>query len=350
MKNNLEINRQKDNEILTGYNFARASDTVFSEILTHDQFTKINNKENLHVVYKNKDLLFYLNSNISLKENHVIFSTTDLVEELFNILKNKINFKNLKLITHQSDISIDKKLFIKKPDCISIWYSTNVNYKDKNLIPIPIGLSNNPAKNPMKDDFKNIFKNEKQENKIYANFQVNTNIKEREKLLKDLVVSDWAVVESPDQKLTTYMDKLNNYKFILCPWGNGFDTHRFWESIYAGSIPITKKHITYESAEGLPVILVDKYSDINKEKLDSFLQNLASNIGNYEKMSMKYWLSMISEIKIDDHDFEDQIRLSENQTNNVIKEFNLNARKDSNRKKLKFKFNQLKKLIKKLFL
>jgi len=349
MKNSLEINRQKDSEILTGYNFARASDTVFSEILTHDQFTKVNNKENLHIVYKNKDLLFYLNSNISLKENHVIFSTTDLVEELFNILENNINFKNLKLITHQSDISIDKKLFTKKPDCISTWYSTNINYKDKNLIPIPIGISNNPAKNPMKDDFKKIFKNQNQENKMYVNFQVNTNIKEREKLLKDFELIDWAVVDSPDQKLNTYMDKLNNFKFILCPWGNGFDTHRFWESIYAGSIPITKKHISYESAKGLPVILVDQYIDITKEKLDSFSQNVNSNIGNYEKMSMKYWLSLISEIKLDDHDFEDQIRLNRNQISKVINEFNLNAKKVSSRKKIKFRINQLKKLIKKLF-
>jgi hypothetical protein len=29
-----------------------------------------------------------------------------------------------------------------------------------------------------------------------------------------------------------------NYRFIACPRGNGIDTHRFWETLYRGSLPV----------------------------------------------------------------------------------------------------------------
>ncbi len=32
--------------------------------------------------------------------------------------------------------------------------------------------------------------------------------------------------------------KMNSYKYVACPRGNGIDSHRFWETLYRGSIPI----------------------------------------------------------------------------------------------------------------
>ena len=37
-----------------------------------------------------------------------------------------------------------------------------------------------------------------------------------------------------------YFKKSNCYKFILVPRGNGIDTHRLWETLYRGAIPILK--------------------------------------------------------------------------------------------------------------
>ena len=36
----------------------------------------------------------------------------------------------------------------------------------------------------------------------------------------------------------SYARHSSRYKYVACPRGNGLDTHRFWESLYRGSIPI----------------------------------------------------------------------------------------------------------------
>ena len=77
------------------------------------------------------------------------------------------NLKNIKLLTHQSDKAITKKLFLTKPDCISLWLGINVDYENKNLIPIPIGLSNEHPKNVNYSDIKLKNKNEKEKINLY---------------------------------------------------------------------------------------------------------------------------------------------------------------------------------------
>ena len=49
-------------------------------------------------------------------------------------------------------------------------------------------------------------------------------------------------IQEPNLTKKDYLDALTNYKYIFCPEGLGLDTHRFWETIYAGSIPVTKNN------------------------------------------------------------------------------------------------------------
>ena len=60
---------------------------------------------------------------------------------MFLIIKDVPKEYELNLISHQSDISIDQKLFNKKPECIKEWYAVNVVYDHKNLHHIPLGIS-----------------------------------------------------------------------------------------------------------------------------------------------------------------------------------------------------------------
>jgi hypothetical protein len=48
----------------------------------------------------------------------------------------------------------------------------------------------------------------------------------------------------------------SEYKFIACPRGNGTDTHRFWETLYRGSIPVVKESRWSNSIRdlGLPIL------------------------------------------------------------------------------------------------
>lgn len=47
-----------------------------------------------------------------------------------------------------------------------------------------------------------------------------------------------------------------NYKFIAAPRGNGIDTHRFWESLYRGSIPVVESSVWVDNIESLGIPLL----------------------------------------------------------------------------------------------
>ena len=70
---------------------------------------------------------------------------------------------------------------------------------------------------------------------------------------------------------------------VLCPIGNGVDTHRLWETLYCNRVPITIQigdYKIYELYKQLPIILLQ---DI-KQLLDkNFL------IEEYDKCLSKKW-------------------------------------------------------------
>ena len=95
---------------ITGYKFARISDFFFSEVLTKDQFKKIN-PQNIHILYQNNSHICY-QKKIVLSDNNVVFSINNSLDVLFDSIK-KINGKNLTHITSQTDHRISKKVFSK---------------------------------------------------------------------------------------------------------------------------------------------------------------------------------------------------------------------------------------------
>ena len=63
--------------------------------------------------------------------------------------------------------------------------------------------------------------------------------------------------------------------FVICPPGNGIDTHRFWEALYLKTIPIIEKNeiSRFLKKAGFPILLLDKWTDLskfNEEKLKKF--------------------------------------------------------------------------------
>ena len=163
-------------------------------------------------------------------------------------MNNLPKIKNLKLITHQSDRPVDKRLWDLKPNSISEWYSTNVIFKSQKLFSIPLGLGNNYL-NIYKDHVDTIeslleTKTVKKQS-AFLNFRINTNTVERLKTYFPLHGKDWIDVKTLKQSPKQYLSDINNSKFTICPWGNGYDTHRLWESLYLKSIP-TRNHFAYK--------------------------------------------------------------------------------------------------------
>tara|TARA_B100001121_G_scaffold306487_1_gene326033 strand:+ start:2953 stop:3975 length:1023 start_codon:yes stop_codon:yes gene_type:complete len=327
---NLYINNLKDNEVITSFNFARNSDYVFSEIITKDKFDILHNKNKLYNISESENQILYVNSEIKIKENDVIFCNTYFVKELFSKLKNVSNLKNLKLITNQTDHSITKELFKLKPSCISEWYSINIDFNSPDLIPIPLGLSNQNEKNLNKKHFSELKENKNKIYKIYINFQKNTNYFKRNKQIKKFKNKSFVHIDEPNLQLSEYAEKLNSYKFILCPVGNGIDTHRVWESLYAGSVPIVQKHISMSTLENLDAIQIDDFKGIDL----NLIRNYTPNTENDQKLNIEYWINKITESKLKSDEILN-IKLTKEDLDKFNKNYFRKLGKESNLKKIK---------------
>lgn len=298
---NLEISKEN---YLNSYNFARRSNIVFTEILSIKEFEEIKN-ENHKIIYQEKNEVCYLNTNFKIYENDILFSNTDFIKILFKYLYKIKTLNNIKLITHWSDLSIDKNLFKKKPKCISSWFGTHINFYNSSLKALPLGLSGEYSTKNLTSKFfinSSNIKKEKKGNLLYLNFQKNTNEKERELIEDQLKNLDWVKYDQPTLTLNEYLNELKNSEFVLCPFGNGFDTHRLWETLYAGSIPIIKNHITYQTTENLPVLMIKNYEEINENFLRQKL--LEIRMKNYENknLDIRSWFNIINSIKKDSNE------------------------------------------------
>ena len=88
---------------------------------------------------------------------------------------------------------------------------------------------------------------------------------------------------------------MSKYKFILSPPGAGEDTHRTWEALSVGCIPIVKSSLLNILYEDLPVVIVDDWDVITKEFLETeykkFQEKKLQKRYKLEKFKMSYWLN-----------------------------------------------------------
>lgn len=65
----------------------------------------------------------------------------------------------------------------------------------------------------------------------------------------------------------------------MAPRGNGEGTHRFWESLILGAIPVTMRTSYLEPMYSIfPTLMVDDYMDVTEELLEA----------NYDRLRMRW--------------------------------------------------------------
>ena len=229
-----------------------------------------------------------------LKGDAIVFCKIDYISRLFDFIR----FSNNKyiLITHNSDYPVDSFRFNSKPPCIKKWFGQNVTLDHPDLINIPIGLENEIRRNgtPIVDypwfyENMNRLQEKPKIDKVYCNWAA-TN-ESRNHIVKLLEQNNIPFDLEPERlSHKEYCEKLSNYKYVLCPPGNGVSTHRFWETLYLGSIPIVLSHRIYRDYT-LPIIKLDRWEQLTLEMLKKFNENEYSR----EMLDFEYWRKLIKE-------------------------------------------------------
>lgn len=95
---------------------------------------------------------------------------------------------------------------------------------------------------------------------------------------------------------------MTEFAFVLSPFGNGMDCHRTWEALLCGCIPIVRSSVFNELFEGLPVLIVENWSDISLQllviALYDFKDKADKNELKYEKLELGYYTKMFSQLEV----------------------------------------------------
>lgn len=259
----------------------------------------------------NNNNFFYINklSNLHNGKN-IFFCKTDYISKDFQTIS-ELNNKII-LISGNSDYAITDDLVNIAPKNIVKWYCQNALSNNPIICPIPIGMENKEECSRSGHGcgyYERVTEKENIINSltrttilipnkfIYANFDIKTNQAYRTKIkncIQNIEHIDW---EEPNLTLQQFFNTIIQYKMVLCPIGNGVDTHRLWEVLYCNRIPITIMNGNfkiYELYKQLPIIILDKMEDLlNYNLIEHKYNTIISTKYNLDILDSSYWKEKI---------------------------------------------------------
>jgi hypothetical protein len=238
---------------------------------------------------------------------------------------------NITLVTGDSDSCIPAELgrlgeMILRTDCISHWYTQNYDgtiHSDR-VSPIPIGVDFHMAsekpiwgekiaapfdqEKSLVDTSRSLPPLRMRSRKVYVDFGwqrrrglrhyrlyvrlKGTTFHESRFRVAQLLKTNSAVhfQEGPLPRKEMWR-KRGQYAFVLSPHGMGLDCHRTWEALALGHIVLVPSSSLDSVFEGLPVVPISSWSEINEANLDVWLDQYANFDGKNERLTSRYWLN-----------------------------------------------------------
>jgi hypothetical protein len=176
--------------------------------------------------------------------------------------------------------------------------------------PIPLGLENQyfsirdghgigyPDRAGLKESIlQNLDKNYIPTQFLYCNFNITTNPAYRQKIYDMAKQSKYITLDNPILSLYDMFQKIQDHKMVLCPAGNGIDTHRLWEVLYSNRIPVTiniNNYAIYKLYKQLPIIILNTIDDIlNYDLINQEYLKIINTKYNLNLLSINYWIDRI---------------------------------------------------------
>lgn len=230
----------------------------------------------------------------NIKNGDIVFVKSDLLPLFFTKFFQHINNK-FYLLSGVAGLDIPERAIksVIENDKILKWIGCNLLFSHPKIMKIPIAFEeversiNGPAtgeggdQNSLKMLYNSRIKFKNKKNTLLVTYIGKTH-KSRNNLIENLKEKNF--IEFADKlKFVDYMKKINNFKFVLCPRGCGTDTHRFWEVVLMGSVPILEKSGLDSLYSKFPCIIIDSYKNLNYELLESYIydKEKSKNVEKY---------------------------------------------------------------------
>ena len=200
--------------------------------------------------------------------------------------------------------------FINSDYCVH-WFTQNCTLNHPKVTPIPIGMDYHTfsridsclSQEVLLNDIRsNTVPFHKRQAKCYGNFHFTMDGKYYSSDRQDCynsVSKKICIYEVKPVPRNITWENQSKIGFVLSPAGGGLDCHRTWEALILGCIPIVKRfNVPHEKVyEDLPVLIVDKWSDVTQDLLLKTIKEFKNKNFNYEKLTLKYWVDLIYSYK-----------------------------------------------------
>ena len=234
----------------------------------------------------------------NLNDGDVIFCESELFEELKSCVLERTD-KKCVLVLGNSDHGNGPNISsIGELKSVSFVFAQNLEHRIEGVEVLPIGLENawrsnfgrvQNFKSGVNTDYPRI-------NRIMWSFNVGNNVASRlaaKNYLQQSKVADFMGNLSAKH----HRNALKQYKFVAAPPGNGLDTHRMWEAIYLGCIPIVlHSYMTVRFLElGIPALVINSFEEVcqfEEKDLAEIYQDLMPSFNN-STIWAPYWIDQI---------------------------------------------------------
>jgi hypothetical protein len=264
-------------------------------------------------IYASSDDHLEIEEFIKIKKNDTVYVNNSAIHNFFLTIFPKITEPFI-LVSGDSDILMYPNDYIDNPKIIH-WFCQNLMMSHPKMTHMPIGLDYHTIANvntmhpwgigcnPIDQELilknVNILPLEERLCYCYINFHlpywgINTR-GDRQECLENIDKNICYFQKDYLTRKSVWIQQ-SRFIFVVCPYGGGHDTHRLWESLILGNIPIIKSSGLDPLFENLNVCIVKSWSDINIKYLTNYLRSMKSC--NNNKLYLSYWYNLINSYKV----------------------------------------------------
>jgi hypothetical protein len=162
------------------------------------------------------------------------------------------------LVTHNSDYPVDLEIARHlRRRRLRAWFAANVALRHAKLHPIPLGIANPHWPEGDTEALRRVRDAALPKTRLFdTSYAIETNERERR-----YCVEQTGLEPPPRQPFGAYLEQLASAYFCIAPRGNGLDTHRTWEALYVGTIPVVTRSPLTDSHPDLPLVVLDDWSE-----------------------------------------------------------------------------------------
>jgi hypothetical protein len=213
-----------------------------------------------------------------ISASRTIFVYTDAVGLFQEHVWPRLTGNGYVLITHNSDCGIgpEQLPWVERAgDQLTHWFAQNLVVEHPKLSPLPTGLANSRWPHGDVRLLCQVAAQTRQLGRselIHADFDLASH-PDRSRAADAIrsLIPTGMPVPARASTFAEYLVDLARHRFCACPRGNGVDTHRFWEALYLGVVPVVERstHTERWVREGVPMVLLDDWSELSRDRLES---------------------------------------------------------------------------------